>query len=204
MSLESPETEYTTVGNLLHQTRIKLGLDLKNISDQTKITMASLKAIENDDYKSLPPEAFARGFYTLYAKTLNLDPIEVLHNYAQEKALHPGTKAQLIPPHKLGLQVKNLARRPTTMPISYTGLIILFLLLIGAFLSWYFSWNPASYLSEKLRNFKNPPESEKIIESTIQSGEDAPLFEITEIKSNPQFSEKSDPEQQAAEALPAQ
>jgi len=204
MSLESPDTEYTTVGNLLHQTRINLGLDLENISDKTKITIASLKAIENDDFKSLPAEAFARGFYTLYAKTLNLDPIEVLHNYSQEKALHPGTKGQPTPPHKLGLQVKNLVRRPTTMPISYTGLIILFLLLIGAFLSWYFSWNPASYLSEKLRNFKNPPESEKVIKNTTQSGDDAPLFEITEIKSNTRTSEKSDPEQQTAEALPAQ
>lgn len=204
MSLESPDTEYTTVGNLLHQTRVNLGLDLENISDKTKITIASLKAIENDDFKSLPPEAFARGFYTLYAKTLNLDPIEVLHNYSQEKSLHPGTKGQQPPPHKLGLQVKKLARRPTTMPISYTGLIILFLLLIGAFLSWYFSWNPASYLSEKLRNFKKPAESGKVIENTTQSGDDAPLFEITEIKSNTRVSEKSDPEQQTAETLPSQ
>ena len=204
MSLESPDTEDTTIGNLLQQTRIKLGLDLEDISDKTKITIASLKAIENDDFKSLPPEAFARGFYTLYAKTLSLDPIDVLHSYSQQKSLHPGSKEQLIPPHKLGLQVKKLARRPTTMPISYTGLIILFLLLIGAFLSWYFSWNPASYLSEKLRNFKKPPESGKMIDNTIQSTDDAPLFEITEIKSNPRVSEKSDPEQQAAEALPTQ
>ncbi len=204
MSLQSPDTEYTTVGSLLHQTRIDLGLDLEDISDKTKITITSLKAIENDDFKSLPAEAFARGFYTLYAKTLNLDPIEVLHNYSQEKALHPGTKGQPTPPHTLGLQVKHLARRPTTMPISYTGLIILFLLLIGAFLSWYFSWNPASYLSEKLRNFKKPPEAEKVIENTTQSGDNAPLFEITEIKSNTRISEKSDPEQQTVESLPAQ
>lgn len=204
MSLESPDTEYTTVGNLLQQTRIKLGLDLENISDDTKITVASLKAIENDDFKSLPAEAFARGFYALYAKTLNLDPIEVLHNYSQEKALRPETKGQPIPPHKLGLQVKRLARRPTTMPISYTGLIIIFLLLIGAFLSWYFSWNPASYLSEKLRNFRKPPESGKVIEDTTQSSDDAPLFEIKEIKPNTRISENSDPEQQTAEALPAQ
>ena len=140
MSHESPDTEYTTVGTLLQQTRIKLGLDLENISDETKITVANLKAIEDNDFNSLPAEAFSRGFYALYAKRLNLDPSAVLHNYSQEKAQHPETKEQQAPPpYKLALQVRNLARRPTAMPVSYTGLFILIFLLVGAFVSWYFS-----------------------------------------------------------------
>ena len=205
MSHESPDTEYTTVGTLLQQTRIKLGLDLENISDETKITVANLKAIEDNDFNSLPAEAFARGFYALYAKTLNLDPSAVLHNYSQEKAQQPETKEQQAPPpYQLALQVRNLARRPTAMPVSYTGLFILILLLVGAFVSWYFSWNPASFLSEKLRNFRKPPESEQVINSTQQPDNDAPLFEIKEIKSDDLTSGEPAAAQPAQKTLPTQ
>jgi len=205
MSLETSETEYTTVGNLFRQTRLELGLELENIADETKITMTNLKAMEEDNFDSLPPEAFARGFYSLYAKKLNLDPREILHSYAQEKAHHPKAKEQPSPPpNKLAPQVRNLARRPTAMHLSYTGLIIIFLLLTGAFLSWYFSWNPASYLSEQLKTFRKPPESTQVTVPAEKPSKKAPLYEVTKIKSKEQSSHNPAPEQQAGETPAAQ
>ncbi|MBW1635017.1 MAG: helix-turn-helix domain-containing protein [Deltaproteobacteria bacterium] len=173
-------------------------MELESIADETKITITNLKAMEEDNFDSLPPEAFARGFYSLYAKKLNLDPREILHSYSQEKSHHPAAKEQPSPPpNKLAPQVRNLARRPTTIPLSYTGLIILLLLLTGAFLSWYFSWNPASYLSEKLKAFRKPPENTQVTEPVEKPAKNVPLYEITKIKPKVQSADNPAPKQQA-------
>jgi len=197
MSIETTESEYTTLGDLLRRTRIKHGLNLEQISVETKITISSLKAIEDDDFNSLPAEAFARGFYTLYAKTLGLAPEEVLRIYGHEKEQHPSSKRgrSTTPPSKLARKVTTMAQRSTVMPVSCTGLIIFFFLLIGAFLCWYFSWNPATYLSEKLRNFQKTPEIRQVTEDTIQSNKKAPLFKIVQVKKDEQASKKPTSEQ---------
>lgn len=206
MSIDSTETDYTTVGDLLRQTRIKQGLDLEHISVETKITISILKAIENDDFNSLPAEAFARGFYALYANTLALDPEEILRIYTQEKGQLPNIKKGYFatPPSKLAKKVDNMAERPTVMPISCSGVIIFFLLLIGAFLCWYFSWNPATFLSEKLRSFQETPESRQETKNTTQSNKKAPLFEIVQVKENEQSSKEIIPEQPVPESPPNQ
>ncbi len=204
MSIDSTESEYTTVGDLLRQTRIKQGLDLEQISVETKITISNLKAIEDDDFNSLPAEAFARGFYALYANALALAPEEVLRIYTQEKSQLPNVKRGYFAtsPGNLAKEVDNMAERPTVMPVSCSGVIIFFLLLIGAFLSWYFSWNPATFLSEKLRSFQKTPESQQIIENTVQSNKKDPLFEIVQVKEDKQSSKEITPEQPVPENPP--
>ena len=49
-----------------------------------------------------------------------------------------------------------MAERPSILPFSYLGLLILLLLVAGALICWYFSWNPATFLSEKLRALEDP------------------------------------------------
>lgn len=206
MSIESTETEYTTLGDLLRQTRIKQGLDLEQIAGETKITISNLKAIENDDFKSLPAEAFTRGFYTLYANALGLAPEKVLQLYTQEKAHNPNAKrkSSTTPPSKLAEKIGNMAERPTVMPVSCSGVIIFFLLLIGAFLCWYFSWNPATFLSERLRSFQKTPDSQQVSERKVQPNKKGPLFEIVQVKEDKQTGEESAPEQPDVEPLPGQ
>jgi cytoskeleton protein RodZ len=206
MSIDSTESEYTTVGDLLRQTRIKQGIDLEQISIETKITLSNLKAIEDDDFNSLPAEAFARGFYALYANALALAPEEVLRIYTKEKSQLPNVKRGYVAtsPGKLAKKVDNMAERPTVMPVSCSGVIIFFLLLIGAFLSWYFSWNPATFLSGKLKSFQKTPESQQTTENTVQSNKKDPLFEIVQVKEGKQSSKENAPEQQVPENTPNQ
>ena len=204
MSIESTEAEYTTLGDFLRRNRKKLGLDLEQISSETKITIATLKAIEDDDFDSLPAEAFARGFYTLYANVLNLPPEEVLSSYTREKTHHPNTRRGRLapPPSKLAEKVDTMAERSTVMPVSCTGVIIFFLLLIGAFVCWYFSWNPATLLSEKLRSFQKTPESRQIKDSTAKPGKKAPLFKIVQVKKDEKADEELTPEKSDSKKLP--
>jgi len=205
MSKESSETEHTSLGDLLRQTRTKEGLDLEQISVETKITIANLRAMEDNDFNSLPAEAFTRGFYSLYAKTLALDPEEVLRIYSEEKVHHPSTKNKSTPPpYVRAKQVRNLTERPSMMATSCTGVGIFALLLIGALLCWYYSWNPATFLSDKLRGFQKPTESQQEIGSTGEPGKNTPLFEITPDKTGSRTSEEADTGQTVPKIVPVQ
>jgi cytoskeletal protein RodZ len=165
MSSTSAETEHPSLGDYLRETRINQGLDLEMVSERTKISAKNLQAIEESDFTALPAEAFTRGFYALYAKNLSLDSEEVLEMYTQERPKqHKPTNSQMPPPSKLAQEVSNMAERPTFMPVSFLGLVLLLLLFFGGFLCWYFSWNPATYLSQKLRSLDRTQQIEQITE----------------------------------------
>jgi flagellar biosynthesis protein FlhG len=72
-------TEFT--GSLMQQVREARGLDLREISERTKIGMGYLLAIESEAFKTLPAAVYVRGFLTEYAKMLELDVTRVLETY---------------------------------------------------------------------------------------------------------------------------
>lgn len=59
------------------------GVTLREISDQTRISMRYLEAIENNDYKRLPGGIFNRSFVKAYAKYVGFDEKEALEAYAR-------------------------------------------------------------------------------------------------------------------------
>lgn len=73
------ETEFS--GSLLRKVRESLGIELEEIAGRTKISPAYLKAIEHEDFKSLPPLVYTRGFVQQIAKHLKLDPTQVSRTY---------------------------------------------------------------------------------------------------------------------------
>lgn len=163
MAIYSTETEEATIGEILRETRIRLGLDLAAVAEETKISPRNLQAMEDGNLVSLPAEVYTRGFYTMYAKVLTLDPNEVLEMYVRERKKLPKTAGhQTPPPNRLAQDMADLAERPTSLPSSYFGMILFLFLLFGAFLCWYFGWNPASYLSEKLRSLEDPQHLEQV------------------------------------------
>lgn len=186
MTFQSSEMEGTTVGELLRETRIKRGLDLNAVAEETRISPRNLQAIEDGNFTSLPAEVFSRGFYSLYAQLLSLDPGEILAMYGEErkKASRTGNNTTP-PPHRLAQDMANLAERPTSLSFSYFGLLLFLFLLFGAFLCWYFRWNPASYLSEKLRSLEEPQRIEQVLNE--ESKPDQPeLFFATTMSETPQ------------------
>lgn len=163
MSPQFTQKEYASLGEFLRETRINLGKDLAVVADETRIPPKSLKAIEESDFVSLPAEAYARGFYALYAKSLLLDPEEVLQMYTRERPNQPKSlNTSMLPTSKLAQEVGNMAERPSFVPFSFFGLVLLLLLLFGGFLCWYFSWNPATYLSQKLRSLEETQPIEQV------------------------------------------
>ncbi len=168
INIESP-----ILGEYLREKRIDQGKNLAAIADETKVPLKCLRAIEESDFNVLPAEAYARGFYTLYAKSLSLDPEEILHMYTQERPNQRKSLAgTMLPKSKLAEEVGNMAERPSFLPFSFLGMVLLLLLLFGGFLCWYFSWNPATYLSQKLRSLDEHQQIEELSEN--QSHPDMP------------------------------
>jgi flagellar biosynthesis protein FlhG len=77
----TPETEFD--GALLRAVREARGFDLKQISKRTKISLAYLSAVEDDDFGALPALVYVRGFVAEMAKCLALDPVQVSHSYVR-------------------------------------------------------------------------------------------------------------------------
>jgi cytoskeleton protein RodZ len=72
-----------TIGEQLRLAREGRGIPLREISDQTRISMHYLEAIESNDYKRLPGGIFNRSFVKAYAKYVGYDEKEAIDGYAR-------------------------------------------------------------------------------------------------------------------------
>lgn len=71
----------TSFGEQLRAAREARGVSLREISDQTRISMRYLEAIESDDYKRLPGGIFNKSFVKAYARHIGFDEKEALEAY---------------------------------------------------------------------------------------------------------------------------
>ena len=61
------------IGNSLHEARVRHGYDLRTAEAATKIRAKYLKALEDEQFDTLPAETYVRGFLRGYADFLGLD-----------------------------------------------------------------------------------------------------------------------------------
>lgn len=77
------ENEAQTVGELLRNTRIKQGKELREAAEVLCIRSSYLEAIENMDIKNIPPAPYGTGFVRSYADFLGLNGERILSSYRQ-------------------------------------------------------------------------------------------------------------------------
>src|SRR5918997_3403501 len=61
------------IGNSLREARLRQGLDLARVEDDTKIRAKYLQALEDERFDILPGETYVKGFLRTYADHLGLD-----------------------------------------------------------------------------------------------------------------------------------
>lgn len=88
LSADTSGGEYRGKG--LKLIREKMGIDLKSVSQETKISLQILQSIEDEVVEKLPPLVYLKGFLKAYAQCLGLDPPKVVEEYL--KALGPTKK----------------------------------------------------------------------------------------------------------------
>ncbi len=73
------QTEFS--GPLLRKVRESQGIEIAEIAGKTKISLAHLRAIEEDAFEELPALVYTRGFVQELAKFLRLDAAQVTRTY---------------------------------------------------------------------------------------------------------------------------
>ncbi len=70
-------------GKILRQIRENKGISLKEIALSSKIQAKTLECMENEEYETLPPRVYIKGFIVTYAKYLGLDQHKVSQDYME-------------------------------------------------------------------------------------------------------------------------
>jgi flagellar biosynthesis protein FlhG len=75
------EEEGTYRGWTLKQVRERTGVELQDISKETKISIKILEWIEEEAFEKLPALVYLKGFLRGYAQSLGLNPQKVVEEY---------------------------------------------------------------------------------------------------------------------------
>ncbi len=71
------------LGEYLKNKREEKGLTIQQVANETKIQKMYLRAIEEQNFEELPEATYVKGFLKSYAKTIGVDPQEVLDVYVE-------------------------------------------------------------------------------------------------------------------------
>ncbi|MCL1791007.1 MAG: DUF4115 domain-containing protein [Peptococcaceae bacterium] len=147
-------------GGYLRNARQTQGLTLADVEDVTKIRRTYLQAIEEEAYNELPGDAYVRGFLRNYARTLGLDPDEVVRMYSASVAPSPALALT-----KIQLQEAKTFSAPLII-------MVVIVLAITGFMGWLIitKWNdPTPVITYSEREFKAPVVQQQ---TPAQSGND--------------------------------
>ncbi|MEE4314404.1 MAG: helix-turn-helix domain-containing protein [Desulfofustis sp.] len=158
------DNDRESIGALFRRLRLERSLEVADVAAETRITPEIIRAMEADDFTALPPLAFARGFYGLYAAMLGLDQEEIIHRFSDEyKRTDTVTKSGgLTAPSWQERHVGSMASPPSYSFGTIFAIGLLIVLLIAAGISWYAGYNPASQASKWLRGFQQPPAEQSV------------------------------------------
>jgi cytoskeletal protein RodZ len=128
----------TSIGEKLRLARETRGIALRDISEQTRISMRYLEAIEADDYRRLPGGIFNRSFVRAYAKHVGFDEQQAIEEYSamiRERG-EETDEASNRQPRSLVYTDDGDQRSP--LKTVLLAIIILAALSLGAWAAWYF------------------------------------------------------------------
>jgi hypothetical protein len=83
----APRDGVTRLGDQLRAARERRKTVLEQVSEETRIQLRYLEALERHDWECLPADVFTRGYLRTYAQYLGLDPEHLLKAYARERRI---------------------------------------------------------------------------------------------------------------------
>ena len=128
----------TSIGEKLRLARETRGIALRDISEQTRISMRYLEAIEADDYRRLPGGIFNRSFVRAYAKHIGYDEQQALEDYSTMMHERGETTDEVSNRQPRALVYTGNGGSRSPLKTLLLAVIILALLSLGAWAAWYF------------------------------------------------------------------
>ena len=141
----------TTIGEQLRLAREERGIALREISNQTRISMRYLEAIETNDYKRLPGGIFNRSFVKAYARFVHFDEAQAAEGYAQFMREQGQTVDDVdTTPHYAKVYDDAGATRSPLLTV-FLAIVILAILTLGALAAVHWYQRRVSSASEEAR-----------------------------------------------------
>ena len=121
-------------GGRLREARERRGISLRDIAATTKISVAALEALEQNDTSKLPGGIFSRAFVRSYASEIGLDPDETVREFLdrfQGEPMAPVVTTVTIPEAE-----REFERRRQLAARVFIGAVIL-MLIVGAVVMYF-------------------------------------------------------------------
>src|SRR5215211_2083138 len=103
------QAEGLPIGEVLKRTRTRLKLDIGRVEKQTKIRAKYLRALENEEWDTLPGPTYVKGFLRTYATYLGLDADAIVDEYRRTIERSPAIEQ----PYLFSEPLLERRRRPT-------------------------------------------------------------------------------------------
>ena len=81
------QSEADRVGDILRKERLTRRIAIETIAKDLKLNVKYIKALEANEYNSLPAEPYIRVYFRSIAKYLMLDPEEILKKFYDERGI---------------------------------------------------------------------------------------------------------------------
>src|ERR1700704_5197129 len=127
-----------SIGEKLRLARETRGIALRDISEQTRISMRYLEAIEADDYRRLPGGIFNRSFVRAYAKHVGYDEQQALEEYSTMMHERGETTDEVSNRQPRSLVYTDNGGNRSPLRTVLLAIIILAVLCLGVWAAWYF------------------------------------------------------------------
>jgi cytoskeleton protein RodZ len=141
-----------SIGEQLRLAREERGMGLREICDQTRISVHYLEAIEANDYKRLPGGVFNRSFIKAYAKCVGYDEREAIEGYTRYLREHgENTDEVNTHPHYSKVYTDTPATRSPVLTVVL-AILILALLTATALAALYWFQRRAEVIAPEEQN----------------------------------------------------
>lgn len=126
------------IGEQLRLAREGRGIPLREISDQTRISIHYLEAIEMNDYKRLPGGIFNRSFVKAYARYVGYDEKEAVDGYTRymREQGDTGDEVASTPYHSKVYTDASATRSPILTVVLAIVILAILTLAVLAVLRW--------------------------------------------------------------------
>ncbi|HEX7315474.1 MAG TPA: helix-turn-helix transcriptional regulator [Pyrinomonadaceae bacterium] len=127
-----------SLGEQLRRARLERGVNLREVAEQTRITMRHLEAIEADDYKALPGGIFNKSFIKSFARHVGFPEARALELYEREaRASGVYTDEPPTTPQRSRVYMGETSRSPLmTYGLSAVVVGLLILVVYGGLQFW--------------------------------------------------------------------
>ena len=114
------------LGDILRTQRERKGITLDQAAADTRIREKFLKALEDDDYRSLPGAVYTKGFLRNYAEYLDLDHEELVVLFHQERGTVVPDVARTFQPMRPVMRRSLIFTPQVLVPVVVLAGIVLF------------------------------------------------------------------------------